>query len=551
MIDIRTRAAAELELRRRKREAMNTPAMPLLDWMIEYRTMLSANQRFDLRSHRFLEEIYQSQAKSMVLYKSGQVGISEYLVSYALHACDQRAANVFYLFPTDTHVSDFSAQRIGGAIEEDVSPYLANIVVDGGSKSGKRGTDKVTQKRIRDSWLYLRGGKVSKDGKAAQLKSVPADVLIVDEVDELDKRAIFLAEKRLGHSDIAENRSASTPSYPGHGIHAMWLETDQRLYHLPCSRCSKHQDITINDIVIDFDDIGRPVAWHGQRDNIAFATCRSCSGMIDRTESGIWIATYGNVDVEGYHVTKLISPRVDLMSIVSALNTADESKRKEVYNQDLGLPHKGSGAGLSDSDLDACVRDYAHGVTDAKCYMGVDVGKLINVVTREAPDSETGERRQIHACAVTSFDEVAQLIKKHDPAIVVIDALPETRKARELQADFRKGLIWLAYYVGQKDGNKKKKTTDWHRKEGRVTIDRTRSLDEMVARFIDQENTLPANAQSLAHYYDQMKSSTRVIEDRQDGSQVARWVESDADHYFHAENYCMVASSGKPLSQMG
>lgn len=543
------KAAAELERRRRARAKRKEPTMPLLEWMVRYRSMLSAERPFDLKQHRFLEEIYSSTAKQMVLYKSGQVGVSEYLISYALYACDKRSANVFYVFPTSTHVSEFSSQRIGSAIEEDVSPYLANIVVDANSKKGKRGSDKVSQKRVNNSWLYLRGGKVAPDGKAPQLKSVPADVLIVDEVDEVDPRAIPIARKRLGHSDLSEERMASTPSYPGHGIHAEWLKSNQCLYFFPCPACSNRQDIAISDIVTEFDGIKRPVAWHGKKEGRAYAACRQCGAEMDRMLDGEWVATHTDIEYAGYHVTKLISPRIDLLEVVNALNTTDATAQKEAYNQDLGVAHMPAGGGLSHADLDACVRDYALGAR-GQCYMGVDVGKVINVVIRAAANEETGERKQLHTGEVTSFEDVGNLIERYEPRIVVIDALPETRNVRQLQSDFRRGQVWLAYYVGQKEGNKKSKIAEWNRKEGRVLIDRTRALDETVARFFDSVNTLPANAKSIPNYYDQMSSSVRVLESRQDGSQVARWVESGADHYFHAENYCTVASLGRPLSQM-
>src|SRR5690606_30970393 len=139
---------------------------------------------FRLDNHPYLVDIYNCTAKEIVLKKASQMGASEWLVSYAIHGCDQRNANILYIFPTESHVSDFSTARLGPAIE--ASEYMSKIVVDGSGQGGMRGSDRITLKRIRDRFLYFRGSKVQSDGKAPQLKSIDADILIFDEVDELD-----------------------------------------------------------------------------------------------------------------------------------------------------------------------------------------------------------------------------------------------------------------------------------------------------------------------------------------------------------------------------
>jgi hypothetical protein len=61
------------------------------------------------------------------------------------------------------------------------------------------------------------------------------------------------------------------------------------------------------------------------------------------------------------------------------------------------------------------------------------------------------------------------------------------------------------------------------------------------------------NGKDIPDYYSHMKASVRVIQRNAKGIDIARYVESGADHYFHAENYCLVASRvtapGQPLAQ--
>lgn len=281
-------------------------------------------------------------SQTVVVYKASQMGASEWAVSYALHSADERSATVLYIFPTDTHVSDFSAARIGPAIE--ASPYLDSIIVDGAGEnlpSGvrQRGSDRVTLKRVRDRFIYLRGAQVrgsgSEGGSAPQLKSIDADVLVLDEVDEMDPRAPSIAEKRLGHSQIAEQRWISTPTYPGYGIHAKWLETDQREWFVRCEHCGERQCLTINHVVVEWDSLGRPVRCSTDEGGAPSVRCQKCQGLLNRLGPGEWVATFPGREIAGFHLTKLFSPIASLPAIVAALDTTDETKRREAFRKSV------------------------------------------------------------------------------------------------------------------------------------------------------------------------------------------------------------------------
>ncbi len=547
------------------------PGLPLPVWTARRRALLMPERPFDLTRHRYLAGVYACRAREMVVYKAGQLGVSEYLVSYALHAADERLATVLYVMPTDTHVSDFSSARIGPAIE--ASSYLASIVVEGAAAGGKRGADRVTLKRVRNRFIYLRGAQVDPKGNANQLKSIDADVLIIDEEDEMDPRAIPIAQKRLGHSAIGEIRKVSTPTYSGFGIHAEWMKTDQREWFVRCPHCGNRQPLTIDDVVTEFDELGRPRRWHGDLTpgihphpsplpmpgkaagkapasstgtfggEGAYAACRKCGKPVDRLGPGEWVATRHGVEIAGFHVTKLFSPTTPLIAIVQNLDTVDETARKEAVNQDLGEPYTPRGGQMTDDQLDSCRREYAHGpIRKEVTVMGVDVGKILHTVIRGPIDPETGERPQRFAGEVESWERLLALAQQYHAGAVVIDALPETTKAREFQTGYKGGKVWLAYYVGQKTGTKNEDPRAWNWDEGVVNLDRTRTLDEMTAAFTAQSSTLPGHARDVRDYYAQMKAPVRVVERSGNGTPVALYVEgTNPDHFAHAENYCHVA----------
>lgn len=522
-------------------EADDSPPMSLLPWVCTYRTYLQPDVPFTLRDHLYAKEMYEAEGQEIVFMKAGQVTVSELMVSYALHACDQRKANVLVLMPTTEDVSDFSSTRFGLALE--ASPYLNSIVVPAGGS--QRGADKVTLKRIRNKFLYLRGSTVSKEGKARQLKSAAIDVLIADEVDEMNPAALPIARKRLGHSHIKEVRLVSTPTYHGAGIHAAWRGSDQREWFVKCRRCNKWQQLLISNIVIEWDQLGRPTVWHGKNEERAWIACVKCGAEMNRLAYGCWVPRYPGRSVIGFHPTKLMAAQTPLINIVHNLFTVNETKLREAWNQDLGLPYTPRGGRMTQAILDACKRDYGHGpVSGIRPFAGIDVGKLLHIVIR-APMASNGERRQLWAGDVYTFKEAANILKTYNVQSCVVDALPETRKARELQSWFPDNTIWLAYYSGAEDSPE---PVVWNRKKGIVNVDRTRILDEMYAGFYDGvSHTLPAHIEAVEDYYKHLCAMVRVREKKSDGTEVVVYIEEGADHFGHAEGYCLTASK-RPFS---
>lgn len=526
-----------------KLKSMPKESIPdLLEWTRKKRPMLIPGRKFDTEHHKYLIDIYRCKAKDIVTMKSSQAGVSEWLVSYAVHVCDQRNGTVLYVFPTEQIVSDFSTARLGPAIE--ASEYLSQIIIDGSGTGGQKGSDRITLKRIRDRFLYFRGSKVNAEGNAPQLKSIDADCLILDEVDELDQRAPSIAKKRLGHSDLGNILWVSTPTFPGYGIHAEYEETNKQQWFIPCSSCGSKQPLTIDQIVQEWDDLGRPVAWHGMKENTAWVACNNCGGKINRLGDGEWVAEHPEIERVGFHLTKLFSPHNQLIDIVRGFDTVDETKRREAWNQDLGLPYTPKGGSLTTEDLDACRREYGHGPDPYQtCYMGIDVGKVLHVVVRTGMNFITGENKQLYA-GEASWESIHNIIKIYRPAVIVIDALPETTESRKLQDIYSRNRVWLAYYPNQPVGSKKEEYADWNPVERIVQIDRTRALDATFAGFYGRKSTLPAHSRNIQGYYDQMRVPIKIEKEvGTSGVKVSTYIDNRrADHYAHAENYAHIAS---------
>lgn len=548
MFDFSPVQEEEEKLKQNRLEQMPKEDIPdLLDWTLKKRPFLIPGRKFDIEYHKYLVDLYRCKAKDVVVMKSSQAGVSEWLVSYAIHTCDQRNGNVLYVFPTETIVSDFSAARLGPAIE--ASEYLSKIII--GSGGGMRGSDRIMLKRIRNRHLYFRGAKVDVDGSSAQLKSVDADVLILDEVDEQDQRAPIIAKKRLGHAgfDLGNVLWVSTPTFPGYGIHAEYLETDQKQWFIACPHCGEKQSLSIENVVLEWDALNRPAVWNGQEDYDAWAACIKCGKKLNRLSDGEWVAEFPSRSREGFHLTKFFSPFSNIPEIVNDLQTVDETKRREAWNQDLGLPYTPKGGSLTSEDLDQCRREYLHGPDHySTCYMGIDVGSVLNVVVRTGIDLVHKENRQLYA-GESTWAAIHNLIKIYNPKTIVIDALPETTEARRLQDEYATFRVWIAYYPTHPVGTKKDEYVTWNLAEKVCMIDRTRAMDAMFAGFYGHSNALPAHARNIPGYYDQMRAPIKVEKEiGSTGVKVSTFIDNRRpDHYAHAETYAHIAS----LCRMG
>src|SRR5690606_16599808 len=116
---------------------------------------------FDLARYRPLEQLYLDTHPHKVIIKPAQRGGSEYAINLAMFALDvgarawatgKEGLNVGYLFPTKQAVGDFSKERVAGMKDE--SPTLRAIFA---------GYDDVTFKKVRQSYLYMRGAQSEND----------------------------------------------------------------------------------------------------------------------------------------------------------------------------------------------------------------------------------------------------------------------------------------------------------------------------------------------------------------------------------------------------
>ncbi|MGH9786982.1 MAG: phage terminase large subunit family protein, partial [Terriglobia bacterium] len=122
---------------------------------------------FGFEGHEYLRAIYDDASPHVVLSKAAQIGGTTWAILRSIHAC-MSGLNVMYFFPTRTDVLEFSKSRVSPLLMD--NPFLLRLMKD---------TDTAGLKRIGDAHLYLRGMQ-----SQVGMKSVPADMIVFDELDE-------------------------------------------------------------------------------------------------------------------------------------------------------------------------------------------------------------------------------------------------------------------------------------------------------------------------------------------------------------------------------
>lgn len=208
-------------------------------WAMAHRTI----NGLPLRHLAALADIAGDDHELIVIQKSAQVGVSELLVNLALWAADSGYAgrgNVLFLMPTQNQMDDFAQARFDKAIQD--SAYLRSRLQP--EPPRRKGADSKRLKRLGNGYIYLRGADSRR-----QIATVDADLVILDEFDQMGEGVLELARKRLGSSRRGRIIVASTPRLPEAGINALYLQSDQRRYFLTCQTCGLEQALSWPDNV--------------------------------------------------------------------------------------------------------------------------------------------------------------------------------------------------------------------------------------------------------------------------------------------------------------
>ena len=367
---------------------------------------------------------------------------------------------------------------------------------------------------------------------AKQISGVDADIVILDEYDQMASDILPLARKRQAASQQPRLYVASTPTQPEWGINALFLESDQQRCWLPCPACGLAQRL-------DWD--------HNINAEGPALVCRQCRRPLDINAVAAWRPERPGNRLRGYHLPRLLSPRCNLARMLEDSEAVTIAEAMHFQTQDLGEAYRPEGGGLSYGELDACRSEEQH---PGSVFMGVDVGKYLHVVVREYRGREYGgrmrPRRSALLCAeiVTYWHHLPQIMRYFGVDRCVIDAAPERHKGPEF-ADDEQYEIALAEF---KHGQTTIEAVEDAWGVETLHIDRTLALDVTLQGFRDGLSLLPPSARDLGgrvkhgvgEYYREMVAPQRVFDQEREEY---RYPKGHDDHFAFSELYCLMAAT--------
>ena len=478
-----------------------------------------AHRRFDGRPMevpRALEAIYQDEHPFVVVQKPAQVGCTECMVNLALWCAATNQGgrgNVLYLMPTQENVDRLSQRRIRDALLR--SPTLNALVTD--AQDGSKPPQRIQMRQIGPGVVYLAGSE-----QMTQYIGVDADLVILDEFDQMSDDVLPQIWGRLRSSKLNRLRVISTPTIPEYGINALLQESDEQHYFLKCAACSSWTDPKFPENV----DFSRNAVVCG------------CGAPLDANGEGEWRPTRpGQTAIRGYQLNRLVLPDPPLAQMKLASSGRLPISLEAFWRQDLGVPFVSEYARLSLGELDNCRWDWLPQLP-AECYvMGIDVGnKEFQVVVRGYFHRHWYLYEATRV--VGEWEQLDEFFLRYNIAWCVVDLNPDQRGARRFQQRHY-GQVWCCLYKENGVGHDWSYDEDWT-----VKAVRTLALDEMFDAFRRGQYRIPGNGRDLLNgdYYTNLFSLVRVTEPDDFGQPLPKYKHTRPDDFAHAECYATLAA---------
>lgn len=516
-------------------------------WLATYHHVSARRQMMTFDDRFWQLSMLKDNSPEIVCQKCSQAGVTELLGLLEMFSQAMLGKVGGYILPTDRIVFDFTPRRIDRVIQE-VPFYRAHCGIS------KKSSDTKSQKTLFGCDWNIVGSNV-----VTNLYEKPWDGYIVDEYDKCVQQNLVFAKDRITSASNPFVRKFGNPSIGSCGIAQEYEASDKKSYLLKCEHCNEWQPLSWFDNVVTQSGEHRYEPYVRDDRGIVSVVCRTCRKPIDRLQRGEWVAEHPDRRISGYQVSQLFGDarrtvnNTDTITLkfeefMAGLSNPTELQR--FYNNVLGVPFSADGAGMTEELLAKCASDYVMPQADERTYAGVDVGSLLHVSVCKLLKLDDGRmvRRKIYIGALKDFEELHWIATKFGIQRGVIDAMPETRMAREF---CRKHPGWYICYYDKSDTAKS--FYDIKSDTRTISTNRTQILDASYAEYVDRQVQLPDNWRHIdrGEFVKQLCASVRVFNE---DKQRFEWVEGNAaDHYRHADTYellaCMVSGYGRMIGQ--
>ena len=460
--------------------------------------------------------------------------VAETLIN--LHGCKygKFKAGVAVIMPTQTDYEKFSKAKYDPIIR------LNYAAIGKFVKSGGKGTDAANLKSVGNSHIHFISATASRsiegDKTSSAFTSFSCDKVVFDELDQMDLSILETVRGRMHHSELQQERYLSNPTGENYGINAMFLDSDQRLWHNLCHKCLKFT-CPVDEFLRNPEKIIRP----GKDGNKGYLVCVHCGTPLflyyhdaKTGKESQWIAQYPDKPIVGRLWSGLNSYFYDPYKILKDYYEPPEGNIRDVMRNSLGLAYTAKEEQLRASQVYECCTNEPQCVQHlGPCIMGVDVGIKKHVVI----GARTGKDRFeiFKTTVVAEWSDIHDLAKKFNVKVAGIDIAPDIDAAKQFQKQ-EQYQVWLVDYKTTRHIS----TTARDMKNYIIKANRTEICDATHRLITEKKLSLPRQCTVEEFAKQVCNPFKQEIRNEKTGIPEYRYVGKN-DHFRHALNYFYVA----------
>jgi len=517
----------------------------MASWLVDHtRHPKDKSLPWSFLNHEMQIAIANDQHHHTKIRKCSQVGLSELSVRMALGMLSIfSGSTAIYTLPTAKFAAKFAKSRINTVVE--ASRTLSDLVPPG--------ADSAELKQFGSSFLYV----VGTSGQSSPI-SIPADMLIRDEVDFSNQALLSMFFSRLGHAEGGGwIRDFSTPTVDKYGVSSDFDSSTCGRYTVQCYHCSDRVALSpFKDVIIpgydgnlvDFEreDLDNPT-YKVDEAALLCPTCRqeiTHANLMD-ADTREWVHANPDAEMGGYQVMPYDVPFVNPLS--KTIKAIDQYERKADWvNFEWGLPYQDADNSFLTSVIksNTVVQAVAPGMFAAHdCVAGLDIGKTswfmvgkrlaggkaVDII--HAEQIRQGEDDEL-------FKRVMDLMKWYGVVRLVVDAGPDFSTVLKLIGKSLVNQVYGCYYVRM--GKKNLSTIDVKMDEQVVVAGKVDSFNA-TAKAVNKGLVRFPHCQEMPTVQAHLENMRRVSSKDSQGDTKTAWVNVGPDHYANALNYLMIA----------
>lgn len=501
---------------------------------------------YSFKDHEFQEVILADTAVEVNTQKCSQIGMSEATSRYGVALVNMIPDfTVITTFPFSGDAASFARTRVDPFVSS--SPYLREAV------NPKMNSGEIKQFG-ENGFLYYRGT----NGRTQAL-SIPADMIISDEIDRSDPATLSQYTSRLTHSPYKMRRNFSTPTIPKYGI-ALKMETSMRKHNLcKCDHCATwfKPDYFEHVKIPGYDGPLRAINTKGMLAKVRYLEakllCPHCGVEPDLApEHREYVVenTQDKFEANGYYVSPFDAPRIITPSYLVFCGT-EYVRYSEFENQNLGITSEDATDALTLGHLNRAFCAQGVNLASSSVHaMGVDMGLICYITVGRL--SNEGQFLIVHRerCVLGSLEVRMKALKReHRVIITVMDSQPYVSEVQRYQKT-DKNLYGAVYSNSKKLESFEIKMFDGDESAGKlpihtVQVNREKALDMLLGAFQADEVLISPISEEEDELFQKHLLDMRRVQIFDEYQEMTwTWVKSKLaqDHYHHSTLYLWIAA---------